>query len=87
MTNAEWLSPRKLREYYIDHVVPDAQEANRQLFLAVAAGDVQARCEGTNVDLRRIRPFAFDDSDPFALPPDVELSVEDAQQKWASSQH
>jgi hypothetical protein len=83
MTNAEWLSPRKLREYYIDHVVPDAQEANKQLFLAVAAGDVQARCQGVICDPRWFGPFAFDDGDPHALPPDVELSVKDAQQKWA----
>jgi hypothetical protein len=89
MTYREWISPRKLREHYVDHAVPDVQEANKQLFLAVAAGVVRARCQGVICDPRCFRPFAFDfdDCDPNALPPDVELSVEDAQQKWASSQH
>ena len=87
MTSAEWLSSRKLREYHIDLVVPDVREASKQLFLAVAAGVVRARCQGVICDPRWFRPFAFDDSNPHALPPDVELSVEDAQQKWASSQY
>jgi hypothetical protein len=82
MTYREWISPRKLREHYVDHAVPDVQEANKQLFLAVAAGVVRARCQGVICDPRWFRPFAFDDSNPNALPPDVELSVKDAQQKW-----
>jgi hypothetical protein len=82
MTNAQWLSPRRLRGYFVDPVVPGIHEASRQLFLAVARGEVRARCQGNIVDPLRFRPFAFDDSDPFALPPDVELSVDDAQQKW-----
>jgi hypothetical protein len=76
MPYRDWVSPLKLRDYYM----PDV--ANKQLFLALAAGDVRARCEGTIVDPRRFRPYAFDASDPFALPPDVELSVNDAQRKW-----
>jgi hypothetical protein len=51
MTNAEWLSPRKLREYYIDHVLPDVQEASKQLFLAAAGGEVRARCQGVIINL------------------------------------
>jgi hypothetical protein len=82
MTSAKWLSPRKLREYHIDYVVPDVREASKQLFLAVAGGEVRARCQGIILDPRWFS--GTDDSDPFALPPDVELSVEDAQQKWAS---
>jgi hypothetical protein len=35
MTDSKWLSPRKLREYYIDHIVLDIQDAKKQLFLAV----------------------------------------------------
>jgi hypothetical protein len=67
-----------LRDYYVD--VP-----NKQLFVAVAAGEVRARCEGAIVDPQRLRPFAFDDTDPHALPPDVDLSVLDAQQKWGEA--
>jgi hypothetical protein len=49
---------------------------------AVAGGEVRARCQGIIIDPQWFSEA--DDSDPFALPPDVELSVEDAQQKWAS---
>ncbi len=82
MSYAEWLSPRKLREYYIDHLVSDVYEAGKQLFLAVAGGEVRARCHGIILDPRWFGEA--DDSGPFALPPNVELSVEDARQRWAS---
>jgi hypothetical protein len=74
----KWLSPRRLREYYIDHVVPDCQEGYRQLFLAVSSGEVRARWQDNILDPRWFKQFDANDSDPFALPPDVELSVEDA---------
>jgi hypothetical protein len=51
MTSAKWLSPRKLREYHIDYVVPDVREASKQLFLAVAGGEVRARCQGVIINL------------------------------------
>jgi hypothetical protein len=86
MTSAEWLSSRKLREYHIDLVVPDVREASKQLFLAVASGEVRARCQGFVIDPQRFRPLAFHDSNPFALPPDVELSLEDARQRWGMNQ-
>jgi hypothetical protein len=83
MTNhAEWLSPRKLQEYYVDRVLHDIQEAKKQLFFAVTKGEIRARCQGTILDHRWFEHLAVDDDDPHALPPDVELSVDDARQKW-----
>jgi len=32
--------------------------------------------------LKQLAKIKFDDADPLALPPDLELSVEDAGRKW-----
>ena len=43
MSDPKWLSPRKLREYYVDHAFADVREAEEQLFLSVTKGEVRAR--------------------------------------------
>jgi hypothetical protein len=81
----EWLSPRKLREYYVDRAVREVGEAQKQMFLAVVSGEVRARSKGLVLGpewLKQIAKMKFDDHDPLALPPDLELSVEDARRKW-----
>ena len=35
--------------------------------------------------LKQIAQLKVDEANPFALPPDIELSVEDAKRKWAAS--
>jgi len=81
----EWLSPRKLLEYYVDPAVRDVREAQKQMFLAVVSGEVRARSKGLVLGpewLKQIAKIKFDDHDRLALPPDLELSVEDARRKW-----
>ena len=60
----------------------DFQEAKKQLFLAVVSGEVRARLGDTILDPKWFQHAKFDDDDPLALPPDIELSVEDARRKW-----
>jgi hypothetical protein len=82
---ADWLRPSKLREYYIDYCFDSLKEAERQLYLAVVRGDVKARLKGRELGpewLKQISKMKFDDSNDFALPPDIELSVEDAKRIW-----
>jgi len=82
---AEWLRPSKLREYYVDHRFNDVKEAERQLYLAVIRGEVRARSKGRLFGpewLKQISKMKFDDKSAFALPPDIELSVEDATRIW-----
>ena len=87
--SAEWLRPMKLREYYVDHAFSTVEEADKQLYLAVIRGEVRARWNGIVYGPEWLKQFSRmkfgDDSDPFALPPDLELSVEDAERLWPSS--
>jgi len=81
--DSNWLSPQKLLDNYIGWVVADIHEAKKQLFLAVVYGDVRARCLGNILDPRWFKQFGADDDDRYALPPDVEVSVEDAKRRWS----
>jgi hypothetical protein len=80
-----WCSPRKMFDYYVEDAVPDFEEAKRQLFRAVIDGEVWTRVNGVALgpeQLKQVATFKPDDTDPWALPPDLELSVEDARRKW-----
>jgi hypothetical protein len=90
MSDPKWLSPRKLREYYVDHAFADVREAEEQLFLSVTKGEVRARSKNRAFGpewLKQIAQLKVVEANPFALPPDIELSVEDAKRKWAASPH
>jgi hypothetical protein len=80
MADIDWLPPAKLREHYVEPVAVDAQDAQRVLYLAVITGQVRARCKGHILRLDQIG--AMRDINPFSLPPDIELSVDDARRKW-----
>ena len=87
MTDSEWLSPRGLLDYYFDQAV-DIQEAEKELYLAVVSGEVRARLKGRVLGpewLKQVAKLKVEEGNPFALPPDIELSVEDAKQKWGRS--
>jgi hypothetical protein len=94
MTNRyarQWLRPLKLREYYIDPFVPDVRDAEYQLYWSVVEGNVRARHKGrllTQDEAYALREKHWSDAedDPYALPFDIELSVEDAERVWGSSQ-
>jgi hypothetical protein len=60
------------------------------LFLSVTKGEVRARSKNRVFGpewLKQIAQLKVDEANPFALPPDIELSVEDAKRKWAASPH
>jgi hypothetical protein len=85
MSLPEWLSPRKLQDYYVETAVPDPDEAQKQIYEAVISGKVRARRKGLVLGpewLKQIAQLKVDEANPFALPPDIELSVEDAKRKW-----
>ena len=83
MPTTEWTSPRKVMDYYMDQ--SDGIEAcQKRLYLAVIKGEVRARLKGRVLGpewLKQIAAMKFDDN-PFTLPPDLELSVEDAKRLW-----
>jgi hypothetical protein len=80
MIELEWLPAPKVREYYVDPAAGDTQEAQRVLYLAVATGQVRARSKGRVLRLNQIA--LMEQINPFSLPPDLELSIEDAHRKW-----
>jgi len=84
---AEWLRPMKLREYYADHRFDDVNEAERQLYFAVIGGKVRARSKGRVFGpewLAQLSKMKFSAESAYTLPPDIELSVEDAERLWGA---
>ncbi len=80
MDELKWLPAPKLCKYYVEPAVGDAQEAQRVLYLAVITGQVRARSKGRVLRLNQIA--SMEEINPFGLPSDIELSIEDARQKW-----
>jgi hypothetical protein len=81
----QWLRPSKLREYYVDNAFDSVEESSKQLYLAVIRGEVRARSQELVLGpewLKQVSKMTFHDRDAFALPPDIELSVEDAKRIW-----
>ena len=59
--------------------------SERRLFLAVVSGEVRARLNGRVHEtewLKQTAKLKTDESNPFGLPADIELSVDDARRKW-----
>ena len=83
MPDTEWTSPRKMMDYYMDQ--SDGIEAcQKRLYLAVIKGEVRARLNCIVLGpewLKQIGAMTYDDN-PFTLPPNLELSVEDAKRLW-----
>jgi hypothetical protein len=69
----------QLCKYYVEPAVGDAQEAQRVLYLAVVTGQVRARSKGRVLHLSQIA--SRHEIDPFSMPADIELSIEDARRK------
>jgi hypothetical protein len=88
MVDSEWLSPQQILERYVDFAVGDIPQAEAQLYLAIISGEVRARRNGVVFGpewLEQLRDFRTDESYRSALPPDIELSVEDVERKWSSN--
>jgi hypothetical protein len=83
----QWLRPMKLREYYVDLFVPNVRDAEHQLYWAVVEGNIRARHSGhlltpEEAYALREKRWSLVEGDLYALPPDLELSVEDAKRIW-----
>jgi hypothetical protein len=80
MAEIGWLSPLKLRHYYVEPLAVDAQDAQTRLYLAVVTGQVRARSKGRTLSLKQIALMRG--INPSGMPSDIELSVVDARRKW-----
>jgi hypothetical protein len=80
----DWISPRKMIEYYLDYE-PSIMNPEKELYEAVINGDVRARSKGIVFGpewLKQLDKLIFNENNPYALPPDIGLSVQDARRKW-----
>jgi hypothetical protein len=86
----EWASPTKMLDYYVDQS-NGIEAARTQLYLAVIAGDIRAKTTKGSVLgpewRKQLSLMKFDDEDPFALPPNLLLSVDDAKRLWRRWSH
>ena len=83
MPDTEWTSPRKMMDYYMDQS-NGIEACQKRLYLAVIKGEVRARLKGIVLGLewlKQIAAMTYDDN-PFTLPPNLELPVEDAKRIW-----
>jgi hypothetical protein len=85
MSNSEWLRPLKILESYVYPAFSDLAEAEKDLRIAVITGEVRARFQGEIIgrELRgQIATTVYEDGNSAALPPDIHISVEDAERVW-----
>jgi hypothetical protein len=85
-----WVSPSVLCEYYVEHIVQSKEDAEYQVYVAVTDGLIRAK--KNDRILTREEAAALGETscsaaegDFYALPSDLELSVQDARTlfgKW-----
>ena len=79
-----WCSQRKLREYYADPMLPPEIDAEKFIYDAVIAGQIRVR-SGSDLLSREEaanladKKWSDDPDQPYALPLDRGLSIEDAE--------
>jgi hypothetical protein len=81
---SKWLRPLKVREYYLDSHFDSIKAADKWLYLAVVRGAVRARSKGLVLGpewIRQLSRMTYEDDNPFALPPDIELSIDDIKRE------
>jgi hypothetical protein len=81
---SKWLRPLKVREYYLDTHFDSISTANKWLYLAVIRGVVRARSKGLVLGpewVKQLSKMPYDHDNPFALPPDIELSIDDVKKQ------
>jgi hypothetical protein len=81
----EWLSPRKLTDYYLEWAEPPIADIEKELYRAVINGEVRSRSKGIVHGpewLKQIDKRIFNPDNRYALPPDIGISVSDAKRKW-----
>jgi hypothetical protein len=89
----EWFRqqrPKWISLYYADYLVPgDVEDTQRALHEAVITGAIRAKLNRrllTKEEAAEIaRPRCGDANNPYGLPSDLELSVEDAERIWPAS--
>ena len=86
----KWISPLKLREYYADYLLPkEVEDTQRAVYDAVIAGAIRAKLKERLLTKEEAAALAKTQwggpENPYVLPSNLELSVEDAERIWPAS--
>jgi extradiol dioxygenase family protein len=77
-----WVSPRIMREYYAHFFLAAyVQDPQQEIYKSVVGGTIRAKYQGhilTTEEAAALAETRWDADSPYALPPDIQLSVEDA---------
>jgi hypothetical protein len=77
-----WVSPRIMREYYAHlFLAAHVQDPQQEIYRSVVGGTIRAKYKGhllTTEEAAALAETRWDEKSPYALPPDIQLSVEDA---------
>lgn len=78
----DWIRPLKMIED-VASSFKNIDEAEKAVYLAVIRGDLRARLNGKILGPEWLKQIEkLENEEPFELPPDLELSVEDANRIW-----
>ena len=77
-----WVSPRIMREYYAHFfLAAHVQDPQHEIYKSVVGGTIRAKYRGrilTKEEAASLAEVRWDENSPYALPPEIQLSVEDA---------
>jgi len=77
-----WVSPRIMREYYAHFfLAAHVQDPQHEIYKSVVGGTIRAKYRGrilTKEEAASLADIRWDENSPYALPPEIQLSVEDA---------
>ena len=76
-----WVSPRIMREYYAHFFAAHIQDPQHEIYKSVVGGTIRAKYKGyllTTEEAASLADIRWDKNSPYAPPPDIQLSVEDA---------
>ena len=82
-----WCSQRKLFDYHVDRLLPPDVDGYRAIYEAVISGKIRSRTKGNVLtkqeaaELAKIK-WSSDPDQPYMLPPDLGLSIEDAEEMF-----
>ena len=86
-----WVSPRIMIDYYAHFFAAHVQDPQREIYRSVVGGTIRAKYKGRLLTTKEAASLAemtsWDEKSPYALPSDIQLSVEDALMVFDLARH
>lgn len=82
-----WLRQLKIEEYYMDHLFDHPNETSYNLYWAVIEGRIRCRHNGRVLTAEEAASLRSKDwGHRWALPPDIEISVDDVEEEFETGE-